>query len=470
MKSRNLSLLLVSDDQGLLRSASKFLEVFEYDVRQARRPDQVAAAAAEGPVDFLLVDDRLGDDACRLCRTVRKAWPENYTYAMLISDAQDVTELVDALQSGYDDFLARPLIYGELLARIRAGLRVITQELRAMELAGECPLTELPNRDALQQRLSEALRQPASKGGWLALLEIDHFRRCERQQGRMSAQARLREIAQLLAAQIGDEEFLAALPEGRFALHLPPSDSQFASQRVEELLKQLAESEFGEGGAAERFTASAGLSVVEPRFGVATILDHCDQALKLARISGGDQVLDFPEFERELDAWAEQAAEGRLFASTRARDVMQASPILLRPDHSLDQAQAAFEFTRLAALPVVDSAGKLAGALFASKATSSRSQSARVRSGPAKTVKQVMTTSVAKFDHLTPLSEMLEFFTESGQELAVVVQDEQPLGLVGCQSLAALNERLHDALFSATPDNASGSERLIVADPCVAEA
>ena len=67
------------------------------------------------------------------------------------------------------------------------------------------------------------------------------------------------------------------------------------------------------------------------------------------------------EVDRDADAWAAFAADGKLFHTTLARDVMQPCPLLLHLDETLDQAHALLSLTGLAQAPVVDAEGKLAG-------------------------------------------------------------------------------------------------------------
>ena len=68
-----------------------------------------------------------------------------------------VHELHKALEAGVDDFLAKPVVYCEFLARLRVGARELELERRLGEQARVDPLTGLPNRRALESRLKPAV-------------------------------------------------------------------------------------------------------------------------------------------------------------------------------------------------------------------------------------------------------------------------------------------------------------------------
>jgi hypothetical protein len=64
---------------------------------------------------------------------------------------------------------------------------------------------------------------------------------------------------------------------------------------------------------------------------------------------------------------------------------------------------------------------------------------------------------------------LLEFFTGSTATQAVVVRDKRPRGIVHCQGLAALNDKLTAQHFAAAQPPAGSSEDLLVPDLALAE-
>ena len=75
-----------------------------------------------------------------------------------------------------------------------------------------------------------------------------------------------------------------------------------------------------------------------------------------------------------------------------------------------------------------------------------------------------------RFDESATLGELMEFFTGEHNSVAVILRDQRPSGLVYCQSLAALNERLAREHFVAALPFSATSDYLLVPDLTTADA
>ncbi|MDX1946973.1 MAG: diguanylate cyclase [Pirellulaceae bacterium] len=467
-----LAILIVSADRLLARRLSRFLEAFGYQLAQAADANQALAAAQAATPDFLLVDAGAGQPAqLQLARQIRKGNSTTYTYALWITSAVDVSGLTEALEAGYDDFLARPLVFGELLARLRAGARVIEFERRLAEQTGIDAATGLPAKGELLGRLNASLAEETA-GGWLAFLDFDYFRRIERQHGQSAAREVLHGAAAFVRQQCGESLQVAGWGDDRLAI-LSTSDPPAGASGIAwatELLAKLAAHEFKAGVQPLRLTASIGLATLTAGEAVEPLLGRAERALQLAKSSGRNCAIAGEHVERDTQEWADLAEGGKLFATTTARDVMMPCAVTLGADETIEQAQALVELTRLAAIPVVDADGRLAGLVTPALLEAVRSRSSRSRGGNSvRLVRQVMTSDVQRFDEATPLSELMEFFTSHPTAIAVVVRDRHPRGIVNCQGLAALNERLTPGHFVAPAPLNGASEGLLVPDFAMAE-
>ena len=481
MADRTFSLLIVSPDRTLLRRLTRFLEVFGYEVRQAVQAGQAEAAVEAGQVDFLVVDSALGKQTAQICRAVRRSTHEGYTYSLLLTDEPEASELTDALDGGFDDFLAKPVVFGELLSRLRAGVRVLEFERRLVEQL-ECDSTSgLPTTTALLAQIRERLAVfgPAGSSGPLAKLaktslvvvDIDFFRRLVRRLGHTASQKIAAAVAERLSSASQGQTWYS-LGIDRFAALTDHPSERDAAQWVENWLRDLFQPEFTWNEEKIQLTASAGAAELLPGQPPQKTLERAVSALQLAKASGRGSAAASREVEEDQETWTQLAAGGNLFATTRARDVMIPCSLHLGVDDTLDQAQSLFEQTRLAAIPVVDNEGRFAGIITSEQVGERKSRSsAKPRaSGSVRLLKQVMVADVPKFDETATLSELMEFFTGDGSPLAVVVRDRRPTGLVFCQSLAALNERLTPKHFSPATPYSQASDYLIVPDAAAAEA
>ncbi len=121
--------ILIIDDEPQIR---KLLEIAlgsnDYSVRQAATAREGLAMAASHQPDLVLLDLGLPDEDGRLVLKQLREW---FTNPILILSVQSSeSDIVQALDSGANDYLTKPFRTGELLARIRSALRTsVTEEL-----------------------------------------------------------------------------------------------------------------------------------------------------------------------------------------------------------------------------------------------------------------------------------------------------------------------------------------------------
>lgn len=66
-----------------------------------------------------------GKDGLDVCRTIKSSNDSSLTYVIMLTFKNKVEDLAEALESGADDFVAKPFNAIELNARINAGIRII---------------------------------------------------------------------------------------------------------------------------------------------------------------------------------------------------------------------------------------------------------------------------------------------------------------------------------------------------------
>ena len=120
MKPTPLKILLVSRNQAMLAALSKFLDLLGVVAIQVVDPRQATAAAASELPEILILDAELLPNGGReLCRAVCGGGMRNHVFTLLLVDEPArLDEMVEALKLGVDDFLAKPIVFGELLARL----------------------------------------------------------------------------------------------------------------------------------------------------------------------------------------------------------------------------------------------------------------------------------------------------------------------------------------------------------------
>ncbi len=120
-----MQLLVVDDDRGLRDVLRRALGLSGYGVRLAETGSGALAEIAAAPPDAVVLDIGLPDiDGLEVCRLLRR---EGNRVPVLMLTARDaVSDRIDGLDAGADDYLVKPFDVDELRARLRALLRRAT--------------------------------------------------------------------------------------------------------------------------------------------------------------------------------------------------------------------------------------------------------------------------------------------------------------------------------------------------------
>ena len=116
-------ILLAEDEPRIAEFVSRGLSAHEFSVTVVDDGMEALANALHGEFDLLVLDIGLpGIDGLEVLRRLRGG---GSTLPVVVLTARDsVADTVAGLESGADDYLAKPFAFDELLARIRARLRM----------------------------------------------------------------------------------------------------------------------------------------------------------------------------------------------------------------------------------------------------------------------------------------------------------------------------------------------------------
>ena len=115
------TLLIVEDDKYIINFISMTLKKEEYAFFVAKSVEEAVSLIYANQPDLIILDLGLPDgDGMEVIKSVREV---SDIPIIVVSARQEEGEKIQALDAGADDYVTKPFYMGELMARIRAGLR-----------------------------------------------------------------------------------------------------------------------------------------------------------------------------------------------------------------------------------------------------------------------------------------------------------------------------------------------------------
>lgn len=287
-----MRVVLVDPSPTVLKCVSRLLEAGRHEVRPftdgRRALDYIKSDLT---VDALITStEPTSMSGLDLCSQTRSAAGTNRSiYVILMSSSSEEKMLIEALDSGADDFLFKPPTAEKLYARLRAAERLGSMQRELIRFATTDALTGACTRRAFFGKASEMCAHAAAgKPVCAIMLDIDHFKNINDLHGHdvgdeaIIAVARLAMSEDVLVGRLGGEEF-AMLLEGRRLAE--------AVGHAELLRRQLEKLELNAGNEFVSLTCSLGVSEWEEGDSIDHLLKRADIALYAAKISGRNRVV-----------------------------------------------------------------------------------------------------------------------------------------------------------------------------------
>ena len=129
--------ILIVDDEPVSRALlADSLHTAGHEVAVAPEGEAALALCRRVRLDLIVADWIMpGMDGVTLCRHLKADPALRAIYVILLTAREGLADKVTALDAGADDYVVKPYAEGELLARVRAGLRIhrLQEELAHLE-------------------------------------------------------------------------------------------------------------------------------------------------------------------------------------------------------------------------------------------------------------------------------------------------------------------------------------------------
>jgi diguanylate cyclase (GGDEF)-like protein len=239
--------------------------------------------------DLVLLDLDMPDmSGFEVCREL-KSDPETCMIPVIfLSGVNTPEDKVKGLDLGAVDYVTKPFDAFELRARVRAALRTKHLQDLLVAHANIDPLTGLPNRRALQERMKVEWDRMKRHGGQLSFImaDIDRFKFINDTFGHHIGDRILQEVAQVFVRQCRNIDLPARYGGDEFAVAVPCDCAQNAARLAERCRKGVESMRLSVDDEIVAATLSLGVADSTGASSPEDLIEHADAALYQAKDAG----------------------------------------------------------------------------------------------------------------------------------------------------------------------------------------
>jgi len=296
--------ILIADDSVVSRHLLEAtLRKWGYEVQVACDGAEALQILEREDAPALIILDWMmpGMTGLEVCRRIRERGSEPYIYILLLTSKSQKEDLIEGMDAGADDYIAKPFDQNELQVRLRAGTRLVDLQAQLLsarealrEQATRDSLTRLWNRssiiESLTRELARAKREASPLG--VVIVDLDHFKYINDNHGHPAGDAVLREAAKRMESSVRQYDFVGRYGGEEFLILLTNCGEAESFSQAERLRKQLAQNDICFNGTCLRITASLGVTAALPgeSWTAEGLIRKADEALYVAKNSGRNRV------------------------------------------------------------------------------------------------------------------------------------------------------------------------------------
>jgi two-component system cell cycle response regulator len=314
-----MHVIVVDPSRTVLKAVSQLLASDGHEVSTfVDGPEALAYLKSDPGVGALITSAELttmsGVELCWETRLI--SGHDRAIYIILMSSSFDQRHLINALDSGADEFIGKPPVKEELYARLRSAERLVRLQRELIRLATTDPLTGLFNRRAFFEKAQKTIARANSSNPPAAIMfDADHFKRVNDTYGHDIGDQVLRGISRAAAS---DRLIVGRLGGEEFAILLEASNLEAGLKLAEDLRAKMAALTFDTERGKLTLTCSFGVSEWEHGESIDQLLKRADAALYEAKAGGRNRVVAARASASETDA---ATASGVVRSASRSSTV-----------------------------------------------------------------------------------------------------------------------------------------------------
>ena len=287
--SRRMQILVVNPDAGardlLVRELNGRAGQGEWEVVAAQSPVDALRGFWRQHPDLILIslgtaaEAKATAEVRELVAKIRASEGNRHTGIVVLNERpmDDAALSVECLEIGADDFLKAGWSPPELVARVRAVLRLkaMTDELRSAnhklrQLSMTDELTGLANMRSFNLRFADLLRlcRRGEIGLGVMMLDLDHFKSVNDSTTHLVGSFVISEVGKIIerVGRLAEQDVAARYGGDEFIIAMGARDLEELYDRAEEIRRAIAAMDFERDGSVIRITSSIGIAWAPPKF------------------------------------------------------------------------------------------------------------------------------------------------------------------------------------------------------------
>ncbi|HQE57650.1 MAG TPA: diguanylate cyclase, partial [Spirochaetota bacterium] len=327
--SEKNQILLISHSKSSGRELMSMLEGLNLEFLYAESSSEAINIISFAAPKLIIVETFFGNENCfDLCRMLKTSQRTKLIPIIAISDIDCQNSRVQAIQSGADTFMLKPVIKEELIAHVRGK---ISQFNEFYLLSTTDELTRLYNRREFFKRFENEIVKNADTIISLAIIDLDSFKQINDLYGHPMGDTVLMKFGEILNKHLSPSFFPTRFGGEEFVITLLGKNGSEAKEIIDSIRREFDSIVFSTSD-EKKFSISFSSGISEyPVFGknLSILLSRADQALYSAKKEGKSRTYIFDPIMAKNDRfWEYLKKASHFFTDKKNRDAVTNLPFL----------------------------------------------------------------------------------------------------------------------------------------------
>ncbi|HEY9866526.1 MAG TPA: diguanylate cyclase [Candidatus Obscuribacterales bacterium] len=293
----NFFILIVDDITNNLKLVGEILDDAGYNTTFATSGFQALNRLRDNKIDLILLDLMMPEmDGLEVCQFIKNDPALQEIPIIFLTASYEEEKLIQAFELGAVDYITKPFIKNELLARVKTHLTLKQTTdnlkialLKLKQLSQLDPLTQILNRrsffEYIENQFNLAIQNKSLFS--LLILDLDHFKQINDNYGHLAGDQILINFTLAIQNYLRSSDYFGRYGGEEFVILLPETDQADALKIAQDICDLIAHLSIPTEKGNLKITVSIGVAVFRAQdTRIEDIFDRADQCLYQAKALG----------------------------------------------------------------------------------------------------------------------------------------------------------------------------------------